>query len=179
MTIRNPDGTPYSLSGCFKLFDPGNPEHDLFNQWDAETINISGSPIYYYEVHIQTSNTVDEMYWEDRGKLFSPIPIRLQANYDPVTQQNYQSMYGIDSPDELIFELNYDAVLTAVGHPPKVGSRIYTPHKRENWIIVQRKVSETKLWGEIRLQLVCERFQESSTTGEGEVTQQKPDFEIN
>ena len=51
--------------------------------------------------------------------------------------------------------------------------------KRENWKIVQRNVEEFKLWGELRLQLLSQRFQESRTTGEGKVTQKEPDFKIN
>ena len=88
-------------------------------------------------------------------------------------------MFGIDSPDEMVFEVNFKATVDAIGHPPKVGSRIFTPHKREDWRIIQRNAGEFKLWGEIRMQILCERYQESVTTGEGKVTQKKPDFKIN
>jgi hypothetical protein len=176
--IRNTDGSTYNLSGSMQQFDPENPEHNLFNQWDQELIEIGGSPIFYYEVFIQKS-TVDPVYLEDRGKLFSNFPIQLWALYDPVTQQFYSTVFGADSPDELIFELNYRNVLDTIGHPPKIGSRIFTPHKQENWVILERKVSENQMWGEIRLQLVCERFQENTTTNEGTVEQPKTDFKIN
>jgi len=36
-----------------------------------------------------------------------------------------------------------------------------------------------KLWGELRLQVMCIRYQESLTTGEGKVTQRQPDFKVN
>ena len=120
-----------------------------------------------------------KLYLESRDKLFSHIPIELYAYYDPVPAQNYQMTFGIDAPDEMMFELNYQSVLNTIGHPPKIGSRIYTPHKRENWVVVQRNLGEWKLWGELRIQLLCQRFQESVTTGEGTVTQPQPDFEIN
>lgn len=178
MTLLNASGTPYRTLGCLQQFDPENPVHNLFNMWDEEAIKIGGSPIFYYECLIQTQ-TIDPLYREDRGKLWCPEPIQLWAVYEPVEQQNFQSMYGIDSQDEMKFELNYRAVLRELGHPPKVGSRIQTPHKNENWIIVQRKVGEFKMWGEIRLNLLCERFQENTTTGEGEIEQKKPNFTIN
>ena len=179
MTIRNSDGRPYQVVGSAQQFDPSNPELNTFNLWDQELIQRTGAPLMYYEVYIQTHNTVDELYWEDRGKLFCNLPIQLWGLYEPVTQQNFQTAFGIDSPDELTFELNYRAVLQAIGHPPKIGSRLYTPHKGENWELVQRKLSEYKMWGEIRLQLVCIRFQESTTTSEGTVTQARPTFKIN
>ena len=176
--LFNADGTPYKVVGSMQQFDPGNPEQNLFNQWDEEIIEMSGSPIFYYEVFIQ-SQTIDPLHREDRGKLWSPIPVQLWAYYDPVEQQNFQGTFGIDSEDDVTFELNYRAVLNTLGHPPKVGSRIYTPQKRENWEIIQRKVGEFKLWGELRLKLLCTRFQEDVATGEGQVKQATPDFKIN
>ena len=89
------------------------------------------------------------------------------------------SAFGFDSPDEMMFEFNYKSVLRQIGHPPKIGSRLHTPHLREDWVIVQRMTGEYKLWGSLRLQILCQRFQESTTTGEGKVTQKKPDFKIN
>lgn len=178
MGIRNPNGSDYQVTGSLQQFDPENPEHDLFNSWDQEVIQIGGSPIFYHEVFIQ-SGTVDPQYWEDRGKIYSPVGIQLWGYYEPLNQANMQGAFGFDGADDMAFEFNYKAVLTAIGHPPKMGSRLFTPHKNENWIIVQRKLDQFKLWGEIRLQLVCQRFQESVTTGEGKVTQAKTDFKIN
>lgn len=171
--IRNPDGTPYRASGEYKHFNPTQPEHCLFNSLDQEAIEIGGSPIYYYEALLQQS-TIDPLYLEDRGKLYSIHPITLYATYEPITAGNTISVFGIDAPDEMKFELNYRAVLKKLGHPPKLDSRIYTPHKGEDWRIIHRQVGEFKMWGEIRLILICKRFQESVTTGEGRVTEPKP-----
>lgn len=178
MAIYNPDGSQHTLNGQFKHFDPQNPEFCLFNDWDQEIIEIGGSPIMYFEVFINV-NTIDRLYVEDRGKLWSNNPITLHARYDPIPSQNYMSAFGIDSPDEIMFELNYRDVLRRLGHPPKIGARIVSPHKNENWVIVQRNVQSFQLWGELRLQIMCGRFQESLTTGEGKVTQRTPDFKIN
>lgn len=176
--IRNQDGTPYKPVGDIQQFDPENPEHNLFNLWDEEIIRMGGSPIFYYEVFIQ-SGTVDPLYWEDRGKIFSNNPIQLYGLYEPIPSQNYMNAFGFDSPDEMMFEFNYKSVLREIGHPPKIGSRLHTPHLREDWVVVQRNTGEYKLWGSLRLQVLCQRFQESTTTGEGKVTQKKPDFKIN
>ena len=43
----------------------------------------------------------------------------------------------------------------------------------------QKSVENYKLWGELRLQLMCQRFQESTTTGEGKVTQPTTGFKVN
>jgi hypothetical protein len=159
-------------------FDPENREHDLFNLWDQEIIQFGGSPIFYYEVFIQ-KNTVDPLYREDRGKIWSNNPVQLYTYYDPIASQNYMNMWGMDGPDDIKFEFNYRSVLKALGHPPKIGSRLFTPHKRENWVIVQRAVGEFKMWGELHLVLMCQRFQESLTDGSGKPIQKQPDFKLN
>lgn len=170
MTIKNCDGTSYKLSGSLDMFDPTNPEHFLLNSFDSELIDVAGTPILYFEVFIQRQ-TSDPLYREDRGKLFSNNPITLKGYYEPIPSQNYMNMFGIDAPDEVQFQFNYRAVLNAIGHPPKIGSRLYTPHKGENWVVIQRNVGDFFLWGELRLTIIAQRFQESVTTGEGRVTQ--------
>jgi len=170
MAVRNLDGSPYQPSGQFQQYDPQNQEMDLFNDLDREVIEIGGSPILYFEVMIQ-SNTVDPLFLEDRGKLWATDPVCLYAFYDPVPAQNYMNTFGLDAPDEIMFELNYKSVLEKLGHPPTVGSRIYTPHRKEHWEIIQRSDEVYQMWGQFRLQIMCKRFQETLTTGEGKVTQ--------
>ena len=177
MGLLNSDGTPYTLSGSATQFDPQNPMFDLFNQWDQEAIQRGGSPLYYYEVIIQP-DMIDPIYLEARNKLFSNNPVQLWCNYEPIPSQNLLNQFGIDSPDEIKFEVNYRAVLHAVGHPPKIGSRIFTPHLSENWVIIQRNLGEFKMWGAIRLELICQKFQEDVVTGDGKVTQNQPQTKI-
>jgi len=169
--IRNCDGTPYKLTGSLNTYDPTSPDLFLLNSLDEQVIEISGTPILYYELFIQ-KQTIDPLYREDRGKIWSNNPVTLRGVYEPIPSQNYLNMFGIDAPDEMQFKFNYRAVLQAIGHPPKIGSRLYSPHKAENWVIVQRNVGDFFLWGELRLTLIAQRFQESTTTGEGRVKQQ-------
>lgn len=178
MPIKNPDGSAYTTSGTLQQFDPENPEHDLFNLWDQEVIQIGGTPLYYFDIFI-TANDIDEVYVEARNKIYSPCSVCLYGYYDPIPSSNMLGTFGIDSPDEVMFEFNYRHVLKQLGHPPKIGARIYSPHKGENWMVMQRNVEVFKLWGELRLQVMCIRFQESLTTGEGKVTQRQPDFKVN
>ena len=175
--LRDSCGRPYQALGKYQHFDPNNSVHELFNLWDEEAIKIGGSPIYYYEVFIQ-NGTLDPLYVEDRGKIYSNHPVQLYCYYEPIPASNTLGVFGIDSPDEMIFEFNYRSVLRSIGHPPKIGARIFSPHKRENWRVIQRNTGGYELWGELRLQLICQRFQESVTTGSGRVTQKEPDFTI-
>lgn len=177
MGLLNKDGTPYQLQGSTQQFDPLNPMFDLFNQWDQEALQRGGSPLFYYEVIIQP-DMIDPLYLEARNKLFSNNPVQLWCTYDPIPSQNMLNQFGIDSPNEMKFEVNYRAVLKAIGHPPKIGSRLFTPHLNENWVVVQRNLGEFKMWGALRLELICQQFQEDVVTGDGKVTQKKPNMKI-
>lgn len=178
MAIKNPDGSIYRVTGSLQQYDPENPEFQLFNDWDQEAIEIGGTPIFYYEIFIQV-NTLDELYVEDRGKLWAPQPVCLYGYYDPVPSKANWTVFGADGPTEMMVEFNYRDVLRRLGHPPKLGARIFTPHKNENWVVLDRNVEVFKLWGELRLQLMLVRFQESLTTGDGKVTQKMPNYTLN
>lgn len=174
--IRKQDGSPYSPSGSLQQFNPHGAAHDLLIRYDEEMIRISGTPVYYYEVLIQ-EQTIDPIYMEDRGKLFSPYPIKLWAFYEPPQQANMSGIFAIDTPDEeIILELNYHAATRELGGIPKIGSRVYTPHRAENWIVIDYKLDQFKLWGVIRLLLHCKKFQETVT--DVPITQPQPDFKI-
>ncbi len=173
MAIYNPDGSVYQLSGELTQYDPCNPEFALFNQYDQESIEIAGSPLFYYECMIQMQ-TVDELYLEDRGKIWASEPVMLYSFYEPIPSQYAGTVWGNDSPDEIMFQFNYQDSLRRLGRLPKKGSRLYSPHKRENWVIIQLATEEFRLWGQLRLQVMCQRFRESLTTGEGKVTQARP-----
>ena len=106
MTIYRPDGKPYNPTGSLQQFDDGLPERDLFNKWDEESIRLGGSPLFYYELFIDI-NHIDPLYVESRAKIYSKNPIQLWCVYEPIPSQNMQTAFGIDSPDEMTFELNY------------------------------------------------------------------------
>lgn len=178
MGLKKLDGTPYQLRGSVQMYNPEDRMHDLYNLWDQEAIMRGGSPIFYYEVII-TPNMIDPIYLEARGKIFSNNPIQLWCNYEPIRSQNLLNQFGIDGGmEEMKFELNYRSVLKALGHPPKIGSRLFTPHLGENWQIIQRNLGEFKSWGALRIELICQKFQEDVVTGEGKVTQRTPDLKI-
>jgi hypothetical protein len=175
--IDSSTGQPYKASGGLRQYQPGvnNPQIQLFNLWDQDAIKQGGSPIYYYDVFI-SSGEIDTTYIEARGKIFSNNPVEIWAVYDPEPSQNMMSAFGIDSPTEMIFECNAQAVIKEIGRMPKIGARLYTPHLGENWRIMQRNLGEFKMWGALRVQLIAQKFQETVTTSSGRVTEHHPNI---
>ena len=177
MTVYKQDGQVYCPTGSLQQFDDGLPEHKLFTAWDAESIRQGGSPIFYYELFVNMNN-IDPLYLETRTKIYSPMPVQLYCFYEPVPSQNFQTPFGIDSPDDMLFEFNYNDVLDKLGHVPKIGSRFFTPFLKENWVIVERKTAEMKLYQVVRLQCLCQRFQEDSVSGTSVNESQNVNYKI-
>lgn len=178
--MKNPDGSEYRVSGLRQNYnpDPNSTENALFNSWDAEAIKQGGIPIYYYEMLVDV-NSINEIYREARNKLFSTTAIELWAVYEPKANQFLYEEFINSGIDETIFELNYQDVLNSIGHPPVVGSRIWTPHRQENWVILRNQLSGFELWKTTRIQIACQKFQESITTNEGKVTENNPSYDLN
>lgn len=159
MPIFSSDGTPYQLAGSLQQYDPENPDLKLFNLWDQEAIQIGGSPIWYYKCLIQYQ-TLDKLYYEDKGKIWSPIGTQLVALYEPQSSNVSIGQLGYDGMIDVVFELNYQYVKDTLGEIPARGSKIFTPHKRETWVVINPITDEYKLWGTLRLKLYCTKFQE-------------------
>jgi len=176
MPILNPDGTPYRLTP-YRNFDPQNPDLDLFDEWDAESIRIGGTPVYYSEVFISAAD-IDRTYNESRRKIWADKPVEIFGTYDPVASQQALGPFGLDSLDEIVIDANYKDVIRRLGKWPVPGSRIMTPHLREYWELVQCVLAEFKGWRGVRLQLICQRFQTSTTDNSEKGRQDMPQYRI-
>jgi hypothetical protein len=176
--LFNRDGTPYRLAGTRQQFNDLSADLSLFDIWDQEAIRIGGSPIYYYEVFIQ-EQTTDPIYLEDRGKLYSTNPVELWCFYEPVQSTFAQTAFGIDSmADEMKFSFNYRALLDAIGHKPKVGSRLRTPFLKEDWEIIQMNLGEFKMYKALRADILCKRFQDDDISGPSISSQKDIQYKI-
>lgn len=157
------DGRPYRASGKLQMYNPTDPKHDLFNKWDRDAIMAGGTPVYYHEVIIQT-NTVDPIYFEDRGKIYNPNPVEIWASYEPQPDMPYVTEFGFNGMADIILDCNYKDVLERIGHPPKPGSWIRTPHLDRDWILVNSTLGEFGHWGALRIKMVLKRFQDDIHT---------------
>ena len=167
LAIKNPDGSLYEPGGDLKQFDPNNPDQDLIHAIDQELINLSGSPVYYYKVHIDENN-YDDLYMESRNKIRAQHAVELYAHWIPISPTNDMGVYGLDSPDEMTFNFNVRVFRDETGDDlPQVGALIYTPFDKNWWELIQynhgENESEFKLWGKYRFACLCRKYQESDT----------------
>lgn len=95
------DDTSDSILG---LFDENNPDRDLFNLIDDETIRLSGSKVYVYKYY--QSEEFDDVYMESRKKAIAKDPVVLFAHYDPRPVEQNLTEFGIEIDNDQIFTFN-------------------------------------------------------------------------
>ena len=86
------------------LFDPDNPDINLFNLIDDENIRLSGSKLYLYK-YIQ-SEDFDPVYMESRNKPISKTPIVLHGHYSPKAIDENLTQFGIELTNDQVFTFN-------------------------------------------------------------------------
>lgn len=104
------------------LYDPTNPDINLFNLVDDEIIKLGGSKILYYKYY--RGNQYDEVYMEDRTKVVSKEPIVLYGHYDPKIVEEALSQFGLEVVNDQIFTFNKSYVERKIGRAPHAGDVI-------------------------------------------------------
>ena len=99
------------------LFDPGNPDLNLFNIIDDETIRLSGSKLYYYK-YFQSEGTIDAVYMEERDKVIHSEPLELFGHYNPTPIEENLSQFGIELTNDQLFVFNKSSIEFSLGRKP-------------------------------------------------------------
>lgn len=161
--IKNPDGTPYEL-GQIGHYDHKNPDHELFDSYDQEMIDIAGADIDYYRVVVDSN--VDPIYHEQRQKLFLQQPVRLQSVWEPATPAWGDIGVGWSSEESMMFSFNLPDFLEKVKEMPRIGSLILTCDEGVYWEIVNTQINvpeSRKMWGKHRIIVQATKHQGTIT----------------
>ncbi|MHA2047513.1 MAG: hypothetical protein ACW99G_22245 [Candidatus Thorarchaeota archaeon] len=136
----------------------------VYHWYDRMWIDATGHRVMYCE-EMNSDNT--EKY------------VELYADHSP-PKCNYQSAFGIDAPDEGVFEFDFKNWSRKVMRLPKIGSFIKVPYVNrevvagkimetgeafQNWKIELSHLERTRYMGDGRLIIVASRVQLSTTTG--------------
>lgn len=162
MAILNPDGSSYSVGGIKSLnsYRPGGQDQQLLDSLDQEQIEIAGSPIRYYKAFIDSN--FDDLYMESRDTIIAQEGYELKTVFEPVKPLQNLDSFGIDSPDEMIFQFNITKFKEIVGEMPKLKSLIFCHWDKTWWETVsQEKDGPYKLWTKYRLNIVAKKYQKS------------------
>ncbi len=167
MAIFKPDGNPYTVGGKknWKSYRPDGVDQDLFNRWDIEQIELAGSPVIYYKASINPD--FDKTYMESKDQIVTQAGIRITAQFEPVRPVQDISMFGIDSPDEIIFNFNINQWTDKIKSMPTLRSLIFAEWDKTWWEIIQNDQEQPyKLWEKYRLSVITSKYQRSRTDQE-------------
>ena len=86
------------------LFDPDNPDLNLFNLVDDEQIRLSGSKMFFYKYY--QSEEYDDVYMESRNKPIATDPIVVHGHYEPTVLEENLTQFGIELTNDQLFTFN-------------------------------------------------------------------------
>jgi hypothetical protein len=133
---------------------------------DGYWIENAGHPIVIYgAIEIDKAGEgAEKIYIEDKYK-FKNIysqPILIYGIYEYPSTPAMRA-FGIDEPDELNIEVNCETLLEKLKMLPKIGTLLKV--EEADWIVIGRNWVYNKFIGKKRLNLTCQRYQESTTSG--------------
>jgi hypothetical protein len=99
------------------LFDPQNPDLNLFNLIDEEQIRLSGSKLLYYK-YFQSDSTVDQVYLEERKKVLHSEPVTVFGHYNPTPIEENLTQFGIELTNDQLFIFNKSSIERVLKRTP-------------------------------------------------------------
>ena len=96
------------------LFDPTNPDINLFNLVDDEIIRLGGSKLYFYKFYLNEGE-YDEVYMETKNKAIVSESILVHGHYDPKVLEENLSEFGIELTNDQVFVFNKSYIEQKLG----------------------------------------------------------------
>ena len=159
--LRNPDGTPYSLSSSeVSVYDQTSPDLALIQGNFNELLARSGAPVEYYKIIIDSN--VDDLYDEQRQKLMLQTPIILKAIYDPQVPSMSWMGGGFGDMGIITFTFSRNEFLEKSGELPRIGSAVRTLDDDTLWEVNKVNVNvqgDRMMWGKYMVAVECTKFQ--------------------
>ena len=162
MVIKNSDGSTYNIGGIesLKNYRPDGQDIPLLDKWDQEQIELAGSPVIYYPCYIDTN--YDTLYMESIDSIIAQEGFEMTSKFDPVRPVQNLGAFGIDSPDEVVFNFNLTKWREIVKEMPRIKSLIFAKWDKTWWEVIQNDQEQSyQLWSKYRLQVVTRKYQYS------------------
>jgi len=154
------------------FFDQSNPDIDLFNLIDDETIRISGSKVSIYKYF--PSQEFDEVYMESRSKTIAKEPIVLFAHYEPKAIEQALTQFGIEVDNDQVFTFNKLYAERKLGRPIIVGDIIAPMFQNIKYKVYQVSEDSFESYGVYHLMCYCNLLRDTEDTYNDKITE-RPD----
>jgi len=127
------------------LFDPGNPDINLFNLVDDELIRLGGSQLNYFKFF--RDETYDEVYGELRSKPIGEEPIVVHGHYEPKVLEENLTEFGIELTNDQLFIFNKTYILQKLGRAPIPGDVILPKFQNQRYELFQVQEDSFESYG--------------------------------
>lgn len=148
------DGSPLSL------FDPTNPDINLFNLIDDEYIKLSGSRVKIFKYY--QSVEYDDVYLESRNKPILSEPITVFAHYEPTILEEELTNFGIELTNDKIFIFNKSYIERKIGRPLIPGDQILPEFQNQRYEIFEVQEDEFHGYGVYHLTCSAKLLRDSA-----------------
>lgn len=142
------------------LFDPENPDINLFNLVDDEIIKLSGSKLFFYKYN--RIEDYDEVYMEARNKPVSTEPIVVHGHYEPQALQEGLTQFGIELTNDQIFIFNKSYIEHKLGREVIPGDIIKPQFQEQKYEIFEVVQDSFESYGVYHLVCSAKLLRDSS-----------------
>tara|TARA_Y100000310_G_scaffold239541_1_gene243155 strand:+ start:137 stop:706 length:570 start_codon:yes stop_codon:yes gene_type:complete len=132
------------------LFDPTNPDINLFNLVDDEIIRLAGSKLLYYKYH-QVDQDFDAVYMEQRNKPISSDPVIVYGHYEPRALEENLTQFGIELQNDQVFVFNKDYIERRLSRRPHPGDVVMPKFQNQKYEIFEVQEDSFEAYGVFHL----------------------------
>ena len=143
--IKMPPLPEVESDSNLSLFDPGNPDVNLFNLVDDELIRLGGSLINYFKFY--RDETYDEVYVELRSKPIATESIVVHGHYEPKVLEENLTEFGIELTNDQLFIFNKSYILQKLGRNPIPGDVVLPQFQNQRYEIFQVQEDSFESYG--------------------------------
>lgn len=128
------------------LYDPDNPDINLFNLVDDEVIKLGGSKLYFYK-YFNTGNQYDDVYMEERTKAIAKEPVVVFGHYDPRMVEEELGQFGIEIVNDQFFTFNKSYIDRKLNRAPIPGDIIKPFFQNQRYEIFEVQEDSFNVYG--------------------------------
>jgi hypothetical protein len=131
-------------TGLLSIYDPTNPDRQLFDIIETEVIQLTAPPIKYYKLIHQAAN-IDPLYGESRRRDAYEMPVTIYGHYDDPSPSQELQQWGLQQTEEIELWFNYNNMVRTIGDRLQIGDVLQT-YDAKLWEVMTSIVQDENLW---------------------------------
>lgn len=131
-------------TGLLSVYDPTNPDRQLFDIVETEVLSLTSPPIKYYKL-IPLANNIDSLYGEARRRDGYANPVIIYGLYDDPSPTQELMQWGLTNTEDIELWFNYHHLLKTIGDKLQIGDVLQT-YDAKLWEVMTSIIQDENLW---------------------------------